>query len=260
MLSLDQILSQYPQEQRQHKRNILREYLQYQILDLIFSHGESKKLTFLGGTALRIVHGNSRFSEDIDFDNFKLGPEQFCSIAETVKKGLEQRGLSVSTKEVTKGAFRCYIKFPQLLYDLGLSGYKEEQVLIQFDTEPQHFQFTPEIFILNKFEVFSQIQVTPRDVLLSQKLHTAFNRKRAMGRDFYDIVFLLGLGTKPNLDYLNTRLSLSSTQEIRDYVLEKSKTLDFKALAKDVQPFLFNPADAKKVALFADYIGQRGWA
>jgi hypothetical protein len=31
-------------------------------------------------------------------------------------------------------------------------------------------------------------------------------------------------------------------------------------MARDVQPFLFNPKDANKVELFVDYIKQQLWA
>jgi predicted nucleotidyltransferase component of viral defense system len=37
----------------------------------------SENLSFIGGTAIRIVYGSQRFSEDLDFDNFGLTFEQF---------------------------------------------------------------------------------------------------------------------------------------------------------------------------------------
>ena len=72
MLTLEQIEQQYPENLRGFKRSLLREYLQYKILEIIFASEYATKLVFIGGTALRIVHDNSRFSEDVDFDNFGL--------------------------------------------------------------------------------------------------------------------------------------------------------------------------------------------
>ena len=72
MLTLSQITEQYAEALRPFKRNILREYLQYKILEIMFASEYATKLSFLGGTALRIVYGNTRFSADVDFDNFRL--------------------------------------------------------------------------------------------------------------------------------------------------------------------------------------------
>ena len=69
MLSLQEIEKYYPEKLKKFKRNILREYLQYKILQIIFNSEYANKLSFLGGTALKIIYDNSRFSEDLDFDN-----------------------------------------------------------------------------------------------------------------------------------------------------------------------------------------------
>ncbi len=37
-------------------------------------------------------------------------------------------------------------------------------------------------------------------------------------------------------------------------LLAKCETLDFEKLARDVEEFLFDPSDAKKVRYFCDYI------
>jgi len=68
MLEYDLIASSFPLELRSHKRNILREYLQYKALEIIFRSKYGNKFVFIGGTCLHIVYGNNRFSEDLDFD------------------------------------------------------------------------------------------------------------------------------------------------------------------------------------------------
>ena len=100
MLTLDQIEQQYPESLRPFKKNILREYLQYKILELIFSSACAGKLVFLGGTALRIVYGSPRFSEGLDFDNRGITEEEFADLSEIVKQGLQREGLEV---EITTG-------------------------------------------------------------------------------------------------------------------------------------------------------------
>ena len=69
MLDIEQIQSFYPQHIRPFKKNLLREYLQYKILEAIFESPLAEKLTFMGGTCIHIIHGSPRFSEDLDFDN-----------------------------------------------------------------------------------------------------------------------------------------------------------------------------------------------
>lgn len=258
MLNLKDILQDYPEHLRVYREFILREYLQHKILQFMYDSAEhANKLCFLGGTCLRIVHGNSRFSEGLDFDNFAMSGKVFTSISGTIKKELEREGYEVEVKNVYKGAFHCYIRFPGLLFQEGLSGHREQKILIQLDTEPQHFEFTPETYILNKFDVFTEILVTPLDLLLAQKFYAIINRKKSKGRDFFDVVFLLSK-TKPNYEYLKFKLNISDGKALKERVLETCAKLDMNEMARDVAPFLFNPNDARKVSLFEKYIGQVG--
>ena len=89
MLSLPEIEKYYSPRERAFKKNILREYLQYKILQIIFNSGYSGKLSFMGGTCLRIIYNTGRFSEDLDFDNFGLEKEEFITLSTIVKKELE---------------------------------------------------------------------------------------------------------------------------------------------------------------------------
>lgn len=253
MLSLQEIEKYYPENIRAFKRSLLREYLQYKILQIIFNSKYANKLSFLGGTALRIVEDNIRFSEDLDFDNFGLKEKEFNDISLAVKKRLELDGYKVEIRNVFKGAYRCYVRIPKLLFDSGLSGYEEEKILIQLDTAPHGFHYQPKKVILNKFDVFTEISVTPLDIILSQKIFAIFNRKAIKGRDFFDAVFLLSK-TKPNYDYLRLKLKIENGPDLKKKLAAFSAKVNFKELAKDVEPFLFRYEDSKRVALFAKYI------
>ncbi|OIO18230.1 hypothetical protein AUJ29_00295 [Candidatus Kuenenbacteria bacterium CG1_02_38_13] len=255
MLTLKQIEQQYLENLQPFKKNILREYLQYKILEIIFNSSWANKLSFLGGTALRMVYGNVRFSEDLDFDNFGMNKKVFSFLAKEIKEKLEEQGAKVEIKNVFKGAYRCKIKLPKILFDNKLSDLQEEKIVIQVDMAAHHFNYQSDRKILNKFDVFTQILVTPLDVLLSQKIYAIFNRKRAKGRDFYDTVFLLSL-TKPNYDYLNFKLKIKNVEVLRKKILARIKNFNFDVLAKDVEPFLFNAKDSKKVKMFVDFIKQ----
>ena len=255
MLTLKQIEENYPENLRPFKKNLLREYLQFKILEIIFNSKFSGKLSFLGGTALRILYDNNRFSEDLDFDNFGLTETEFSELADLVKSSLEKQGFEVETGNVFKGAYRCKIKLPKILFSNELSAMEGEKMLIQIDTMPHNFNFEADKKILNKFDIFTSISVVPADIILSQKIYASLNRKRAKGRDFYDIVFLLSF-TKPNYAYLKDKIAVENSKDLKEKLLEGIKDLDFKELAKDVEPFLFNPSDSKKVEMFKEFIGQ----
>ncbi len=256
MLSLQEIKPYYPEHIQSYDRFIIREYLQYKILEIIFETPYESKLSFLGGTCLRIVHNSNRFSEDMDFDNFNLSMNDFNAITEIVKQELERLGYDVEMRNVHKGAYHCYIRFPELLYNEGLNNHKEEKILIQLDTESHEFDYKPDQPLLNKFDIFTQINVPPGNLLLAQKFFAVINRKRNKGRDFFDIVFLLGQGQAPNYDYLKAKIGIVNPDDLRSLVLEKCRELDMEKMAADVKPFLFNPKDEKKIILFPKYMEQ----
>jgi len=253
MLSLSEIRKYYPENLHIFKNFMLREYLQYKILELIFDSKYADKLSFLGGTCLRIVHNNTRFSEDLDFDNFNLSETDFETIAGIIKKQLSRQGYEIEIKNVYKGAYHCYIKFPKLLFNEGLSGHKEEKILIQLDTEAQHFEYKPKKIILNKFDVFTSINATPKDILLAQKFYALINRKRKKGRDFFDIIFLMKT-SRPNFAYLQQKINIKNETELKTRVLEEIKEINLTEISRDVQPFLFNDSDMKQIVLFREYI------
>jgi len=255
MLDFQQIKAQYPKNMQRFERAILREYLQYKVLQAVFDSNHASKLAFLGGTALRIVYRNNRFSEDIDLDNFGLSWTKFEEVIQKVKRFMALEGFEVEIKNVAKGAYRCYLKFPALLYEQGLSPLQEEKILIQVDTTAQGYPYKPEIFLLNKFDVFAEVRVAPLNILLSQKIYTAVNRKRPKGRDFYDITYLSSR-TKPDMGFLNQKLGVDTAESLRKEISARITEYDFKNLADDVSPFLINLEDIKRVEKFREFWDQ----
>ena len=255
MINLEQIKKHYPENLRFFEKNILREYLQYKILEIIFNLKQGNKLSFLGGTALRIVHGNSRFSKDLDFDNFNLKKEDFLILTTQIKNELEKQGYKIELRHTFKGAYRCHVKFLEILFNNNLSKLKKEKIIIQLDTVPHNFKYLPEKKILNKFDVFTQILVTPPNILLSQKIYALLNRKRVKGRDIFDIMFLLQ-NTRPDYNYLKIKIGIDNKKQLKQRLISFINQLDLKEIAGDVKPFLFNASDYKKIIMFNKYIKQ----
>lgn len=256
MLTLDEIQSFYSEPLHRYPKFLLREYLQYKILEIIYESPHANGLCFLGGTCLRIVHGNRRFSEDLDFDNLSLSETEFENVAGIIEKELTREGFETEMKTVIKGAWHCHVKFPGLLYEKGLSGHREEKILIQLDTEPQHFDYEPERLILNRFEVFTTILTTPLPLLMAQKLYDIINRTRNKGRDFFDLVFLMGRNIQPDYKYLEEKIYVSDSEALKKVLLQKCRQLDMDEMARDVEPFLFKPTDGKKVVQFEAVVQQ----
>ena len=255
MLDFQQIKDQYPENLQRFERAILREYLQYKVLQAVFESRHASKLAFLGGTALRIVYGNNRFSEDIDLDNSGLSWTEFEEVIQKVKRFMELEGFEAEIRNVAKGAYRCYLRFPALLYEQGLSPFREEKILIQVDTRSQGYLYKPKTILINKFDVFAEFRVTPLDILLSQKIYTAVNRKRPKGRDFYDITYLSSR-TKPDMGFLNQKMGVETTESLRKEISARIAAYDFKYLANDVSPFLINPKDINRVEKFREFWDQ----
>lgn len=249
MLDLEQIKSQYPQHLQGFTRAILREYLQVKILQAIFESKQASQLTFIGGTALRILHDNQRFSEDIDLDHFDLDWVDFEEMIHKVARHLRLEGFGVEVQGVSKGAYHCYLRFPELLYAQWLSPHLTQKLLIRVDSAAQGYQYQPEVRILNKFDVFTEVRTASLSLLLSHKIYTAVNRKRPKGRDFYDITFLAGR-SKPDYGFLAQKLGVNAAEELREALLKRVEVFDFNALAEDVQPFLMDNAQVKRVRLF----------
>jgi hypothetical protein len=163
----------------------------------------------------------------------------------------------VEIKNVLKGAFHCNIRFPKLLMQTGLSGYAEEKILIQLDTEAQGYNFQPESYFLNKFDVFSTIKIAPLSLILAQKFYAVLNRKRNKGRDFYDIVFLLSLGVQPDYTFLKLKIDISNANQLKERILDHCNKIDMVAMSKDVEPFLFKTSDTIKIIHFPALLAQQ---
>ncbi len=179
--------------------------------------------------------------------------EEFESLSKIIAKNLESEGYLVEIKIINRGAFHCYIKIPNLLFNFELSGYREEKILIQLDSENQPFQYSASSFLLNKFDVFTEIFHTPKDVLLAQKLWAIINRKNTKGRDIYDSIFLFSI-TNPNYSYLYSKCKITNLKELKDMINNKLNNINLNQLTEDIRPFVINSADIERIKLFPQLI------
>ncbi|MBI4600277.1 nucleotidyl transferase AbiEii/AbiGii toxin family protein [Candidatus Uhrbacteria bacterium] len=256
MFTLNQIRTSLGLTEHQGQpEHLLTEYLQCQLLDSLFLQESSKHLSFIGGTAIRIVYGGSRFSEDLDFDNFGLSFQDFQDLISETMSDMRQKGYEVDGRFVEKDAFHCYIKFPKILFDHGLSPMQTENILIRIDTVKKDRIITPQPFILNRFDVYRTVIVNPVTIILSQKLIAILGRKREKGRDFFDVSFLWGQ-TEPDFHYIEAVTGMG-----RDAFFvalqDRCANLSFSILANDVEPFLIYPEQKNRVTDFFAFLEQK---
>jgi len=252
VLTIEQIKGHF-QEQviKRNPRGVLIEYLQYELLDSLFKYKESTSLSFIGGTAIRMLQQSPRFSEDLDFDNFGLTFNQFEESLRKTCKDMEVKGFLIEYRTIERGAYHCYIRFPEILHKSGISPHAEEKIVIRVDAEPKEKSYQPQIYLLNKFALYRQIPIAPPSVLLSQKMMTVLQRKREKGRDLFDVSILMGVA-RPDFDYITKSLNLGRKEFIEQFS-RRIEELDLKYLAGDVEPFLFSPEQKERVLTFQEY-------
>jgi len=257
MLNLEQIQNYFPPQIREnpaHKKYIVKEYIQLMILNFLATSKFVKKIAFIGGTNLRLVKGIDRFSEDLDFDFKNFDAEDFSEMSQAILTFIQRSGIRAETREKQSEkltAFRSRIYFPELLFELGLSAYKEERFLIKIESQNQEFEYTPQMATISSCGFFMSFPVPPDDVLCAMKLSALLSR--AKGRDFYDALFLLSQ-TKPNYDFLTKKQDIHNLTELKAKLIETMEIIDLQHKSKDFEHLLFNKENKDKILMFSDYI------
>jgi predicted nucleotidyltransferase component of viral defense system len=257
MIRINQIKNYFPAQIREHSifdKYLLKEYLQLMILDYLSSTPYIRKMAFIGGTNLRLVKGLDRFSEDLDFDAKGLFKDEFIEMTNGVIRFLERSGLRVETRDKDNPkltAFRRTVYFPELLFDLGLSGHREERFLIKIESQDQGIVYSPVITHIKGCGFFFPFPVPSDGVLCSMKI--AAMLARAKGRDFYDLMFLLAQA-KPDYDFLSKRCGINSLYGFRQAAAELLKTVDLKKKQKDFEHLLFNKANSEKILRLGEFV------
>lgn len=127
--------------------------------------------------------------------------------------------LKVSDQKVVHNAF---VRFPGLLFDLGLSPHKDEvlvehplrvAVKIEVDTHPPQGAGLETSLV--RRHVLLNLQHHDRASLLAGKLHALLQRPYLKGRDLYDIIWYLSAPDwpAPNLTLLNNALAQTGWAE-----------------------------------------------
>lgn len=236
------------------QKQMLKEYLQLLILNHISNSKFASKLTFIGGTNLRLVKGIDRFSEDLDFDCKNLDSQEFTELTDNIVDYLRSNNLNAEPKQKESDkitAFRRSIYFPELLFDLQLSGHKTERLLIKIESQDQGILYKSTTVNISGCGFFFAMQVPPDAVLCSMKMSAVLMRQK--GRDFYDSMFLLQQ-TKPDYGFLEQALGIKNGDQLKEAVLTMLSTVDLNIKKKDFEHLLFNPSSSERILKYKEFI------
>jgi len=235
------------------KLNLLREYLQAMALRSLHESEAFVNLAFVGGTALRFVHGLPRFSEDIDFslengNGYK--PEVWMK---KLKNDLQLAGFNtaVSWKDRTT-VHKAWIKVAGVLKDAGLAAMADQNLSIklEIDTKPPEGAVS-ETGIVNRHAMLS-LRYYNLSSLMAGKVHALITRKYAKGRDWYDLLWYRAKRppVAPNLKQLQNALDQTwgqgtfNAENWESDVVKRLKTVDCALLVNDVKNSLERPEDS----------------
>jgi hypothetical protein len=108
------------------------ENLQVMVLKMLSDRGVFKNICFAGGTALRMVHGLNRFSEDLDFSISSKKGFDFERIIKGVRLDLERNNIGHTVKMGGENAVKsAFLKFHGLLHGAGISPLKAENLSVR---------------------------------------------------------------------------------------------------------------------------------
>jgi hypothetical protein len=241
-------------------KNLAREYLQARILESLQKSGAMIPLAFHGGTALRFLFSHGRYSEDLDFAlEGNRESYDFREYLKAIRSDLSPEGYQIEIKaNDQKTVNSAFIRFPGLLYEMGLSPMQSEvlSVKIEVDTNPPKGAGLSTT-VVRRFIVL-QLHHHDNPSLLSGKLHAILQRSYTKGRDIYDLLWYLSDPTwpAPNLILLNNALAqtnwngeLLTEENWKKELWKRLKALNWSGIVDDVRPFVEPSFDLKLLSL-----------
>lgn len=265
--ALETILQRYKCETRAQYERALKEILQELALVGLWRSHFFEHAAFYGGTALRILYGLDRFSEDLDFT--LLAPNSDYSLEpyhEAIRNELTSYGFSVEIDTKDKSWVTpirsAFIKTNTLgeLLKIGIPknlvrGLHPEMLLkikLEIDTDPAPAYDVESRFLLTPFSVGIRTVVL-RDIFAG-KMHAVLFREwkgRVKGRDWYDWSWLVRQRAILSLDRLAIHMrrtgalqkdEILTRERFEQLMLDKINRTDFTSAKADMQPFVTHTA------------------
>jgi len=246
--------------------NALREILQDIALLGLWRGKFFEKAAFYGGTALRVLYGLDRFSEDMDFsllepsDSFDIsnyfkfleretGAFGFDIRVEKVDKAVQTPVQSAFLKAETRNQL-LVIETKQEI----LKAIPQGQILkikLEMDTDPPAGFATQTRYLLQPVPFSVRVFVLPD--LFAGKMHAVLCRRwknRVKGRDWYDLVWYAAHYPELHLSHLEQRMRQTgdwkentalTPERFKVLLMQVIQDVDVEQIRKEVEPFVRNP-------------------
>ena len=241
----------------------LREIIQEVVLLGLWRAKFFEHAAFYGGTALRILYGLDRFSEDLDFSLLAPSPDfNLARYTASLEEELLAFGFNVrvelvdkSVESAVQSAFlKANTRNELLVIEAGeeLAGQvaagQVVKVKIEVDTDPPPGFSTQTRYLLQPIPFAVRGYALPD--LFAGKMHALLFRKwknRVKGRDWYDFVWYAANYPQLNLAHLEQRMRQTgqwrgdeplSPAAFRDLLLNAIERLDVDQARRDVAPFV----------------------
>lgn len=261
--ALRSMLDRYDRRTRDDYVNALREILQYMALLGLWRAKFFEHAAFYGGTALRVLHGLDRYSEDLDFSLIK--PDASFSLGiygEALQREISSFGFRVvfeHRKKVKAGAIEsAFLKAntyqqlimietdPALLSELHPS--QKLKIRLEVDIDPPGGFETETQYILQPIPFFVRAYCLPD--LFAGKIHAVLCRRwktRVKGRDWHDLAWYLGRFPEVRIRHLEARMRQSGDYQDKDpltpdklqHLLQQViDNLNVEQIRREVTPFV----------------------
>lgn len=257
MIDMEYIRGFYPPYIAQNagmQKHMLKEYVELLALDWIARSPYAAKMVFIGGTNLRLIQSIDRFSEDLDFDCKGLSEREFQQMSNELVKYLQLQGLNAELRNKDNArltAFRSNVHFPEMLYDLQLTGHREERFLMKIEAQDQGIDYTREMAIVQRNGFSFPVPVPPLSVLLSMKLSALLTRQK--GRDFYDAIFLMQR-TEPDYAFLQQQKGIANKEQLETALRDTIAKTEMKMKQRDFEHLLFDSHKSETILRFIEMI------
>lgn len=210
---------------------VRREYIQLIFLKGLYEEEYAKKIFFNGGTAIRLVFGGTRFSEDLDF-SVEGDPESLEIFLEDFFKKLEKLYRFEFTKRRAVSGLTYLLSSDR--------DDRKKNVFINLD-----FSFRERISMPSRSIIQTEYPVRfgayvnhlSAEEILAEKVRALMTREK--GRDIYDLWFLLSKGTKMVESLVVEKLKYYGIKKLEiEKLKERVEKFEKNNFVLDLKPFV----------------------
>ena len=271
--AVTRMLAKYEPKSVDDSVRALREIIQEVALLGLWRAKFFEHAAFYGGTALRILYGLDRFSEDLDFSLLTPSPDfNLARYTASLEEELQAFGFNVRVEMVDKAVesavqsafLKANTRNELLVIEAGeelmgqVAAGQVLKVKIEVDTDPPPGFSTQTRYLLQPIPFAVRSYSLPD--LFAGKMHAILFRKwknRVKGRDWYDLVWYAANHPHLNLAHLEQRMRQTghwsgdislSPVAFTDLLFDAIDRLDVNQARKDVAPFV---KDQQMLALWS---------